>query len=138
MEAKKLLSILEKHPLTNTLKENWNKPSGYTNFKGLHGSSGAIWLSLLFKHRPKPVLCILEDKEAAAYFHNDLSSFITDEKLSFFPTSYQRSIRHEKTDPANIILRTDTLNQARLHSRQGQAREQHKIGGRDGEARHGQ
>ena len=115
MEAKRLLSIFEDHPLANELKERWMTPSGHTTIKGLHGSSGALWLAKLFTNRPQPVLCILEDKESAAYFHNDLSSFITDEALSFFPTSYQRSIRHEKTDPANIILRTDTLNQARLH-----------------------
>lgn len=114
MEAKRLLSLFENHPLTNELKDIWQKSSGITSLSGLHGSSGAIWLAELFTKQAQPVLCILEDKEAAAYFHNDLSSFLTDDKLSFFPTSYQRSIRHEKTDPANVILRTDTLNQARL------------------------
>ena len=115
MEAKKLLSLIEKHPLTDTLKDLWLKNSGKIGLNGLHGSSNSLWLALLFKQKQQPVLCVLEDKEAAAYFHNDLSSFLTEEVLSFFPTSYQRSIRHEQTDPANIILRTDTLNQARLH-----------------------
>lgn len=115
MQQSDLLSIFGKHELQSKFLNLWCNSSEQVKISGLHGSATSVWLSLLFKEKAQPVVCILEDKESAAYFHNDLSAFIKEDLLSFFPTSYQRSIRHEKTDPANIILRTDSLNQARLN-----------------------
>ncbi len=55
-------------------------------------------------------LIILNDKEEAAYFYNDLIQLIGDEKIYFLPSSYKRSPEYGNVDASNIILRTEALN----------------------------
>ena len=54
------------------------------------GSSASLYISNLVNNIEKTHLIILQDKEQAAYFHNDLSLFAKP-KVYFFPTSYKRS-----------------------------------------------
>ena len=54
-------------------------------------------------------LFVLNEKDEAAYFFNDLESFCTDIKLFFFPSSYRRSVQEGHTDPAGMIQRTEVL-----------------------------
>lgn len=78
------------------------------HFKNLVGSSASIYIANLVNTLNKTHLIILPDKEQAAYFHNDLTLF-TNKKAYFFPTSYKRSIIYGQEDPANILLRAETL-----------------------------
>jgi transcription-repair coupling factor (superfamily II helicase) len=63
----------------------------------------------LIKAQPARFLIILADSENAAYFHNDLVHLLDEKMVSFFPSSYKRSVHYEITDPANITLRTEVL-----------------------------
>ncbi len=53
---------------------------------------------------------ILNDKEEAAYFYNDLTQLIGDENVYFLPSTYKRSPEYGNIDSSNIILRTEALN----------------------------
>lgn len=53
---------------------------------------------------------LLEDKEHAAYFLNDLQGLFPDKKnLLFYPASYRTPYELEKTDNANVVARAEVL-----------------------------
>ena len=77
--------------------------------KSLNGSANAIICALLFAQKNNTILVMLPEKEDASYFYYDLVQLVGEEKAWFFPSSYKRSVVYKKTDPANIILRTEVL-----------------------------
>ena len=79
------------------------------HLKGLTGSSKAVYIHDSISRLKDTHLIILNDKEEAAYFYNDLITLDGDERSLFFPSSYARSIQYKKTDEANIITRTQVL-----------------------------
>jgi len=81
-----------------------------TNIKGLVGSSISLVVSQTFKETNKPFLILLENKEEAAYYLNDLENLLGLEQVLFFPGSYRRPYQLEETDNANVLLRSEVLN----------------------------
>ena len=89
--------------------------------KGLSGSSIGLVASACIKELNRPFLFILNDKEEAAYFFNDLSNILTPEQIYFFPSSYKRSVQYGQTLAEAVIQRTDVLNLLpRLHHNRNQ------------------
>jgi transcription-repair coupling factor (superfamily II helicase) len=86
-----------------------------THLTGLVGSSLSFVLSNVFKESASPFLFILNDKEEAAYFLNDLEQLIGYKDVLFYPGSYRRPYQLEETDNANVLLRAEVLN--RINSR---------------------
>ena len=82
---------------------------------GLIGSSLSFVVQSLFKKSEKPFLLILNDKEEAAYYLNDLEQMIGKNDVLFYPGSYRRPYQIEDTDNANVLLRAEVLN--RINSR---------------------
>ena len=85
------------------------------NLSGLTGSAASIVASTCFKEFNQTFIFILNDKEEAAYFHNDLEQVIPEKDLLFYPGSYRRPYQIEETDNANVLMRAEVLN--RLSSR---------------------
>ena len=85
------------------------------HLNGLTGSLASIIGAACFKSSEKASIFILNNKEEAAYFHNDLEQFIPENDLLFYPGSYRRPYQIEETDNANILMRAEVLN--RLSSR---------------------
>jgi transcription-repair coupling factor (superfamily II helicase) len=85
------------------------------HLKGLVGSSLSFVIQALFKKTENPFLVVLNDKEEAAYYLNDLEQLINDQDVLFYPGSYKNPYQIEDTDNANILLRAEVLN--RLNSR---------------------
>ncbi|HEX8563857.1 MAG TPA: transcription-repair coupling factor [Flavobacterium sp.] len=83
--------------------------------KGLLGSSLSFVVQSLFKKSELPFLVVLQDKEEAAYYLNDLEQMIGEEDVLFYPGSYRRPYQIEETDNANVLLRAEVLN--RINSR---------------------
>lgn len=79
------------------------------------GSGFSFMVSVLFKQNNSPILFILNDKEEAANYLNDLEAFVNDKQVLFYPASYRRPYQIEETDNANILLRSEVLN--RLNSK---------------------
>lgn len=82
---------------------------------GLVGSSLSFVLHALFKKTEQPFLVILDDKEEAAYYLNDLEQMVGADDVLFYPGSYRRPYQIEDTDNANVLLRAEVLN--RINSR---------------------
>ncbi len=111
MELKNFINIYKNHPNLQTLVEWVRKQENpKIRLKGLTGSSKSMFCSQFLKQSSSSHLFILNDKEEAAYFHNDLANILGEEKVSFFPTSFKRSVLYNQPDHSNIILRTEILN----------------------------
>jgi len=106
-----LLERFAQTPAIIQLKDTLQGKFGHMNLKGLVGSSKSMLANELLKKTAQNHLFILNDKEEAAYFVNDLNNLSEREQLLFFPSSYKRSIQYRQTDKGNIILRSEILNQ---------------------------
>lgn len=96
----------------NQLKENKYLKA---HVKGVTGSFSSLVGSAAFLHSERPHLFILNDKEEAAYFLNDLERITNEKDVLFYPGSYRRPYQVEETDNANVLLRAEVLN--RINSR---------------------
>lgn len=85
------------------------------SIKGLTGSSLSFAIADIFKSAELPFLVLLNDKEEAAYYLNDLEQLIGENEVLFYPGSYRRPYQIEETDNANVLLRAEVLN--RINSR---------------------
>jgi transcription-repair coupling factor (superfamily II helicase) len=90
-------------------------PQQKVHLPGLVGSSLSFVVANTFKTVQKPFLLVLNDKEEAAYYLNDLEQLIGEQHVLFYPGSYRRPYQIEETDNANVLLRAEVLN--RINSR---------------------
>ncbi len=80
------------------------------NLKGLLGSSNAIIANAIVQNRTGFHLFILEDKEEAAFFLNDLENLNKNaSNILFFPHSYKQPYAIEEIDNANVVSRAEIL-----------------------------
>ena len=75
----------------------------------LRGSSinfiaAALWQVSDFNH-----LFILNDREEAAYFHNDLEHLTKGLDICYFPDSFKRSGHFNELNSSHVMLRTEAL-----------------------------
>ena len=97
--------------IAESLQQSENK----IHLKGLVGSSLSFVVNSLFHKSELPFLLIFEDKEAAAYYLNDLEQLIGEKDVLFYPGSFRRPYQIEEVDNANVLLRAEVLN--RINSR---------------------
>ncbi len=97
------------------ISENLEVRENKIHMKGLIGSSMSFVVASLFQKSELPYLLILQDKEEAAYYLNDLEQLIGEEDVLFYPGSYRRPYQIEDTDNASVLLRAEVLN--RINSR---------------------
>ena len=97
--------------IAEILQQSENK----IHLKGLIGSSLSFLANSLFQKSELPFLMIFEDKEAAAYYLNDLEQLIGDKEVLFYPGSFRIPYQIEEVDNANVLLRAEVLN--RINSR---------------------
>ncbi|MEX0363608.1 MAG: CarD family transcriptional regulator, partial [Allomuricauda sp.] len=83
--------------------------------KGLTGSALSFVISSTYQEAEVPFLVLLNDKEEAAYYLNDLEQLVGEKNVLFYPGSYRRPYQIEETDNANVLLRAEVLN--RINSR---------------------
>jgi len=111
LKTSEFKKIYAKHHLFSELI-NINLEKGKFHLQGLNYSATPLLLSALFSKKPDYKLIILPSKEEAAYFFNDLTNLLGEEKSLFFPSSYRHSAVDEsgrKEDSAGIVLRTEVL-----------------------------
>jgi transcription-repair coupling factor (superfamily II helicase) len=82
---------------------------------GLLGSAVSFVIRSVFKKAELPFLIVLNNKEEAAYYLNDLEQMIGEQDVLFYPGSFRRPYEIEDTDNANVLLRAEVLN--RINSR---------------------
>jgi len=85
------------------------------NISGLLGSAVSFIIRSVFKKTELPFLIVLDNKEEAAYYLNDLEQMIGEQDVLFYPASFRRPYQVDETDNANVLLRAEVLN--RINSR---------------------
>ena len=111
MELTDFLHLYRSHPSIIGLGEFFKTSEvERISISGLSGSSTTVAFSVLREMIPYQALFILNNREDAAFFFDDLRVLGREDDLLFFPSSYKRNIWHEHIDNENIILRTDVLN----------------------------
>ena len=114
--SKTIYSIYDNSPKTEQISTLLGQNSSpKIQLSGLVGSSISFLIRSLFKKSELPFLLILNDKEEAAYFLNDLEQMVGDQDVLFYPASFRRPYQIEETDNANVLLRAEVLN--RINSR---------------------
>lgn len=110
MDITKLKTLFAEHQEVKHIAKLLSSSDTNIQLKGLKGSAPSFLFNAVFNELKTAHLFILNDKEEAAYFHNDLESFIGKDRVFFFPSSARVPYKVEKTDNANVIQRAELLN----------------------------
>ncbi len=114
MEAASFLKYFKGHKNFNNVVKILNDPPGEKiHLQGLIGSSKTIWVANLFQKLQKNMVLLLNDREEAAYFFDDLNNLGFADSTLFFPSSYKRSVQYRQPEQENIVQRTEVLNKSR-------------------------
>ncbi len=110
MNTKNFLAHFEKlNPVTETTNQLQFSETRI-HWKGIIGSAKAICSAAVASQVPGHHLFILNDKEDAAYFLNDLEGLMPDQKnILFYPASFRVPYQFEDTDNANVVARAEVL-----------------------------
>ena len=109
MDSAELITIFNDNNNVVKIIDALKDKNAKLNLNGLCGSSASFIAKSIFDSIQSPHLFVLNDKEEAAYFHNDLESTIGNNKVFFFPSSARTPYTIEKTDNANVIQRAEVL-----------------------------
>ncbi len=110
MEIKALKQLFSKLPQLDETANQLQFTQKRLHWKGLVGSSKSLCASTVAEQIPGHHLFILNDKEEAAYFLNDLEGLFPDDKrILFYPASYRVPYQIEETDNANVVSRAEVL-----------------------------
>ena len=116
MSQKNLLSKYQHSAKINQISEQIIKPAAKLHLSGLLASSLSFVLKTMFDKTENPFLVILDDKEQAAYYLNDLEQLVGEKDVLFYPASFRNPYQIEEVENANVLLRAEVLN--RINSRQ--------------------
>jgi transcription-repair coupling factor (superfamily II helicase) len=94
--------------------ENLDK-NKHISVKGFAGSVPSILTAELFltkcqNQHNSSVLFIIDDKESTHYITSELEEMLGEENVLYFPETHLEPYQIEKTQNANIVLRTEVLN----------------------------
>ncbi|WP_332020939.1 transcription-repair coupling factor [Kaistella sp.] len=82
----------------------------HISVKGFAGSSPSVFAAELFLTQKKTILFIIEDKEEALYIASEMEDLLGKENVLYFPATHLEPYQIEKTQNANLVLRTEVLN----------------------------
>ncbi|GHN00022.1 transcription-repair-coupling factor [Cytophagales bacterium WSM2-2] len=85
------------------------------HLKNVHGSLDAVLFAAICKSLRTNHIVILQDREEASYFLNDLQNLLEKTEVLFFPMSYKRPYEYDEVENANILMRAETLNRLGNH-----------------------
>ena len=77
---------------------------------GLVESSDSFVAAGVFKSNNFHHVFVLNDKESAAYFQNNLASLIENKDILYFPDSFKRPQQFDELNNNNILIRTESVN----------------------------
>ncbi len=76
---------------------------------GLRGSSTAFVAAALWHLSESNHVFVLNDKEEAAYFHNDLEHLTGALDIHYFPDSFKKTAQFGELNSSHVMLRTEAL-----------------------------
>lgn len=82
----------------------------FVTVKGSAGSVPSLYAAEVFVAKKKSILFIADDKEYAHYVTAELEELVGEDSVYYFPETHLEPYQIEKTQNANIVLRTEVLN----------------------------
>jgi len=82
----------------------------HISVKGSAGSAVSIFTAELFLAQKKNILFITDDKEDALYVNSEMEDLLGKENILYFPATHLEPYQVEKTQNANLVLRTEVIN----------------------------
>src|SRR3569623_268955 len=77
--------------------------------QGLVGSLDALLVATVYKQTAVTQLCIVHDREEAAYFYSDLKNLLGPDSVLLYPASRQSPYAPVVTDHSDHLMRTEVL-----------------------------
>lgn len=74
------------------------------------GSVPSVVAAAVWKSHPSSHCFVLQDKERAAYFLNDIQNLLQKKDVLFIPDSFKIPGRFDEVNPNNVLLRTEAVN----------------------------
>ncbi|MEG1634167.1 MAG: transcription-repair coupling factor [Rikenellaceae bacterium] len=115
--------VIEKFEQSEQIDEIINSDTQSICVSGLTGSSTAIAIGSVAKKSGGVHVVVLDSKDEAGYFYNDLTSFWDNHKIFYFPSGYKRSIIYGESKPAGVVQRNNLL----AHIQEGIAKNSYTI-----------
>lgn len=113
MKVEDLLSLYSSDSLIQTVThriESTDRDEQHVQVKGLIGSLDAVLAATMQKRKARTSLYVMNDREEAAYFVNDLQNLLPGTDILFYPPSYKRPYEYAEVDNANVLARAEILN----------------------------
>ncbi len=111
MEIKDLVGVIEKHPGIDELVNYSKREKDFRiRISNICCSFPSFLVGLMYGKSKSNQFVVLENKEDAAYFYNDICEFVDEENILFFPPSYTIKRNNYKIDSTDVVLRTEVLN----------------------------
>lgn len=86
-----------------------SEPKLRAYFDNLRGSAINMVAASIWQQSDANHVFILNDKEEAAYFHNDLEQLTGALDICFFPDSFKRTGHYNELNSSHVMLRTEAL-----------------------------
>ena len=112
MTLQDLFAFYDHDARTGRVVEALNTPKSKVEARGLVGSARAFLAAQAVKRNGGDHLFLLEDKERAAYFMNDLETLLGEggHQVLFYPRSARIPYQEEGADNANVAMRAEVMN----------------------------
>ena len=112
MTLQDLLAFFDHDARTGRVVEALDTPKSKVEARGLVGSARAFLAAQAVKRNGGDHLFLLEDKERAAYFMNDLETLLGEDghQVLFYPRSARVPYQEEGADNANVAMRAEVMN----------------------------
>ena len=114
---KSLLTKLLNQNFGEEIFQNWEKTE-HLSVKGAVGSAVSILAAEAFLSQQKTILLITDDKEDSHYTTTEMEELVGEENVLHLPNSYTEPYQEERTKNANLVLRTEVINQLNLNNKQ--------------------
>lgn len=111
MRIRDFVQLYQDDPLVQVLADKlYNNPTSSVFVKGLAGSLDAVVSASVVHQSAVSHLFVLNDKEEASYFADDLQQLLEKEiPVLYFPSSYKKAYHYEEIDNANVLQRAEVL-----------------------------
>ena len=110
MKPVDFLKYFKEHNYLSAINGILNAPQGEKiHLKGLIGSAKALFATILFEEINSNMVVLLNDREEAAYFYDDLNNLGLVNKTLFFPSSFKRYLQYGQADQVTCSA-CETLN----------------------------
>lgn len=126
MRVDDLLNFYRSDARVRLVEQAWQSDASKIQLKGIVGSATPLMTASIIQSgrdasmesQAPSHLFVLDDKESAAYFLNDLEQLLgNSHRILFFPRSARVPYQEEVTENANIAMRAEVLNEINRNGR---------------------